>query len=224
MATKVVIYTRKSTDEAGVQENSINLQVEECNTFSKNNGFEVVKIFKEEGVSGTALLSTCHQLMSAIEAVANSKAKYLVIHKQDRISRSIAKFFQVKAMLAEVGASIAIVENGLSDERDNRFREVLKGLIDEETVLTLRKRVSETLQFKKRNGIKYTRIAPFGFTFDGSQMVQNSQEQAIIGRIQRLKMEGLSTVKIAKRLDEEGTKNRSGGKFSQMLVWKILNR
>jgi len=184
-SNKAIVYARKSIDEVGVQENSINLQIDECGTFCSANGLEVIKVFKEEGVSGTALLSSCIQLMNAIESVASCKAKYLVIHKQDRISRSIAKFFQVKAMLAEVGAQLVIVENGLENERDNRFREVLKGLIDEETVITL---------------------------------------QLVINRIVQLKETGLSTVKIAKQLNAEGIKNRTGGEFAQMLVWKILNR
>ncbi len=223
-SNKAIVYARKSIDEVGVQENSINLQIDECGTFCSANGLEVIKVFKEEGVSGTALLSSCIQLMNAIESVASCKAKYLVIHKQDRISRSIAKFFQVKAMLAEVGAQLVIVENGLENERDNRFREVLKGLIDEETVITLRKRVSEVLQFKKRNNVKYTRTPPFGFQFNGKVMAVNEAEQLVINRIVQLKETGLSTVKIAKQLNAEGIKNRTGGEFAQMLVWKILNR
>lgn len=223
---RVVFYYRKSTDTEGLQENSIQTQKEACLAFAAKHAFFVVSEHTESGVSGTTPLAECPSLLEALASVASSKAKFLAVHRSDRASRSLAKLFELKTALSQLGASLVVVEDGLPREEDDfaSIREVFAGLMAEQTVKLLRKRVSETLQAKKRRGEKFTRIAPYGFRWEGSRMVSDASEQRVIDRIKTLSKSGLSTVKVAKTLDAEGVVARKGTAFSQMLVWKILNR
>lgn len=65
---------------------------------------------------------------------------------------------------------------------------------------------------------------PYGQEMLGLERVEFEKEMKWIKRIQELNKAGLSTEKIAKRLNEEDQESRRGGKWSRSTVWRILKR
>lgn len=220
-----IIYARKSLDGEGVQENSLRVQSDACHAFASKHGLSVLALFEEVGVSGTTSFSECEALKAAMLMCQEQKIAYLLVHRADRLSRSIAKMYQVKAIFAEHGTKVVTVEDGFqNDDEVAMMREAMNAMFAEATVRLLRKRVKETLQNKKRRMEKYTRIAPYGFMWSDRKMVENPQEQVVLNRISELHSQGFSSNRIATILNSHGIFSRKGTKFSQKLVWRILNR
>lgn len=65
---------------------------------------------------------------------------------------------------------------------------------------------------------------PFGQEACGLERVESEKEMKWVKRIQELNKAGLSTERIAKRLNEEDQESRRAGKWSRSAVWRILRR
>lgn len=52
---KVALYVRVSTEEQAEEGYSISGQISTLSEYCRNNGFEIVNIYKDEGVSGKSI-------------------------------------------------------------------------------------------------------------------------------------------------------------------------
>ena len=70
------------------------------------------------------------------------------------------------------------------------------------------------MSVKRSRGERISRYAPFGWDFgqDG-RLVANAREQKVIGRMRRLRAEGLSYRGIAVRLSDEGILPKRGTRW-----------
>lgn len=89
-----------------------------------------------------------------------------------------------------------------------------------------RKRIALNTKFaldRKRDlGEPISRRAPFGYMFNGNQVVVNPAEQTIIARVHELNKMGYSEIRIAAQLASEGLLNREGKVFAQPAIRKLL--
>ena len=86
---------------------------------------------------------------------------------------------------------------------------------------TLRSRITDTLQTKKRNGMKYTHSL-FGFDTDMDRMVVNEREQKIIRKMFKMKNDGYGFTEISNHLNRNGYSIKNGNSFSRSYVSSIL--
>ena len=82
--------------------------------------------------------------------------------------------------------------------------------------------IPEPLSFEMP--VPYKGRVPFGEKKVGFEREAVALEQAIIKRIVQLKAEGLSTQKIARRLNREDHESRRTGRWTRVAVWRILQR
>lgn len=103
---KAVIYIRVS-DESQILNNSLDTQLKTCRDYAESNGYEVVKVFREEGVSAKHvqtrpamrdLLACCTLKKNQISAV--------IIYKMDRWSRNTSEGLIAINLLAKYGCNI----------------------------------------------------------------------------------------------------------------------
>lgn len=82
-----VIYVRVSTEEQAKHGYSIDAQVKNCEQFASQNGYSIVRIFKEEGLSAKDLKRP--QLNELFKYCKKNKDKidFLIFWKWDRLSR-----------------------------------------------------------------------------------------------------------------------------------------
>lgn len=217
------LYTRKSTDESGRQENSLEVQEQACREFCEANGLFVAGVFQDK-VSGTTHFGErTPGLLAAVEATVAGRG-FLVCHRSDRLSRSIAKLYEVKSVLGKSGCKVVFADEGFQDEEDefSAMREVLVSLQSQMTVGLLRKRTKEALKNRREKNLRWCRNAPFGFAWNDGSLVPNAQESAVVERMRALAASGASMLGIARTLSEEGHTSRTGKNFSHMTVRRIL--
>ena len=106
---KCVIYTRVSTDE---QTFGYSLETQEaaCKKYSEQQNLEVVKVFREEGVSAKTITNrpVLRELLSFCLDKKNSISTILV-YKIDRWSRNVAEGTTALALLAKRGIDLKSV-------------------------------------------------------------------------------------------------------------------
>ena len=189
--------------------------------YAAANGIKIVKVFREEGVSGATEWEHRPQFSEMMAAMLSNGVKTVLVERLDRCARllmvqeSIIADFQRKGLTL-----ISVNEPDLCSDDPSRIlmRQMLGAFFQYEKTLLVAKlrgarqrmRISSG---KLRGGCEGRK--PFG-TRDG--------EPEIITRILALKASGMVFNSIAETLNREGLKPRSGQKWYASVVRDILVR
>ena len=120
-------YIRVS-DPDQVQGYSLEAQESAIRQWCERNGYELVRIFSEEGKS--AHVDDIHKRLvfkPMLDAVGRHETDIVVVHTLDRWARNLRIQIEAFQMLAEVGVGFSSVmrflpDSGLSDGSSGRFR------------------------------------------------------------------------------------------------------
>lgn len=153
MSKKAVIYVRVS-DPSQIENNSLSTQEEVCRKIAKSQGYEVIKIFSEEGVSAKhiqtrpmlrELLTYCIKKSNNISAI--------FVYKYDRFSRNLEEGLATISYLAKYQISvISAIENTDESPMGTAMRNIMMtlGQLDNELK---GERVKDNMQAVFRNGL-----------------------------------------------------------------------
>ena len=103
---KVAIYTRTARKNTA----GIKAQVEMCKQYAKKNGFHVVKVYKDNGKSGTK--TKRRALRKLLKKSKKGKFCFVVIYSVDRLSRNMTDYLMLEKQLAKYGVKIISVVGG----------------------------------------------------------------------------------------------------------------
>lgn len=106
MEKRAVIYVRVS-DPSQIENHSLETQDKICREYAKTKGYEVVKLFREEGESAKHVY-TRTKLGELINFCADKKnnISYLIVYKMDRLSRNMTEGLELMSQLASYGILI----------------------------------------------------------------------------------------------------------------------
>lgn len=101
MEKKAVIYTRVS-DPSQIDNNSLDSQLEICQKFANNNGYNVVRDYREEGVSAKHIYTRpqLRELFSYCIKKSNNISA-IIVYKIDRFTRNIEEGLAAISYLAK---------------------------------------------------------------------------------------------------------------------------
>ena len=100
------------------------------------------------------------------------------------------------------------------------FVEILGSVYSLERRLTS-ERTKDIITNKKKNGKVYSRT-PYGFDRVGSELVENSYEQKVLRKINKLRKKGESYLSISRFLNRNNHKTKMGKKWSKENVYSLL--
>jgi site-specific DNA recombinase len=185
---KVVAYCRVSTDNQK-EEGTVELQINSIKEFCQNNGYELVSIFKDEGVSGgIENRPALAEMFSFLESDKDS-INAVIIWKLDRLARDlyiqehlIKKFESLKIKL--ISTKEADLDS--SDPMRKAFRQFM-GIVAELEKAFITMRLSGGRIQKAKKG-KYAggRVA-LGYSSKDKELVSNLEESKTIQKIFKLK-------------------------------------
>lgn len=89
MPHSAVISLRVSTDEQAIEGYSLAAQERACRAYCEMQGWTVVGVFVDEGISGTLPPAARPGLAAALGLLRSGQAQALVVHKLDRLARSV---------------------------------------------------------------------------------------------------------------------------------------
>lgn len=110
-----VIYYRVSTTEQAEQGFSLENQKEICLNYAAKNGIEIVKLFCDEGES--AKTADRAGLQELLRFCANKKngVGFVIVYKVDRLTRNVADYASINAMLEKFGVKLLSTTEAISD-------------------------------------------------------------------------------------------------------------
>ena len=148
------------------------------------------------------------------------------VYSLSRLSRSIVDASQITDALQKAGASLASISEkvDLSTPSGVLFFNLLLCFAQNERA-TLQDRVRSAMQYQKRQG-KRVGTVPFGWSLgpDGVTLVEQTEEQATLGRILSASAKGHSLKAIVETLEAEGRRTKNGGTWKRETVRQIVKR
>ncbi len=151
--TPVAIYARFSTDKQDSR--SADDQARRCRVFAKERGWDVVEVFKDEGVSGRSLDRPAFQAMLA-EAGKGKRCRFkaVLVDAPSRLGRDLGITWRtIFEDLAAAGIALWDVSSGSSSVQPNaRLLFGVQGLIADAYLETLRKQTHRGLESRALEG------------------------------------------------------------------------
>ncbi len=207
--TRAVIYTRKSTTAGLGQEfNSIHAQREACESYARQQGWVVLPAYYDDGgFSGASTDRPAFQRL--MEDARRKQFDVIVVHRLDRLSRSLADFVVFMAKLNDYGVSFVAVNQQIDTNTPAgklmlhmvlSFAEFERSMICERT----REKVSAARRKGKWTGGNL----PIGYDLVDKKLVVNPEEAEIVREGFRAFIELGSTIAAARHLNSLGHRTK----------------
>lgn len=213
-----VAYLRVSTDE---QHLGPDAQRASIGAWSAREGAVVVAWHEDFGVSGGAPLEERPGLLHALDAL--TPGSVLVVARRDRLARDVFVAAVIERAVARRRARVVSADGVANGDTpaDAFLRTVLDGAAAYERGL-IRRRTSDALQAKRRRGERAGTV-PWGWTADEhGRLAPARAELETAARIVALRNAGASLREIARVLDDEQRRTRTGGKIQPNQIRRIL--
>lgn len=185
--------------------------------YAKAHDIKVVKLFQEEGVSGTKDISHRPALVALIEALHSNGVKLVLVESLGRLARDLMVQESILHDLKRHGFDlVSVAEPDLCNDDPSRIlvRRIMGAFHEYEKQMIVIKLRGARQRTKTKQG-RCEGQKPYGH-YPG--------EDETLERMKDLSSAGMSATDIAATLRAEGRKTRSGGEWIQPTVSKILNR
>lgn len=230
---KLVAYIRVST--AGQVSDGYGLDVQErtVKAWAKSHGHRIVKVVREEGVSGAKDALDRPGLSEALLMVKEGDAEGLLIPRLDRLARALTVQEATLAIVWRAGGRVFTTDTGevLADDPDDPMRTAMRQVVGVFAELDRRmvvKRLRDGRAAKATAGRKAVGAYAYGTHGQGEgrdrDAAPNPQEAATVARILELRKEGKSYRAIGEQLDTEGLKPRRAARWSAMTVRSVCQK
>jgi DNA invertase Pin-like site-specific DNA recombinase len=212
--TKAFAYLRVS-GRGQVDGDGFPRQLEAIKTYAVSHGVKIVKVFREEGVTGTKETMDRPAWVEMMLALHSNGVRTVIIEKLDRLARDLMVQEATIAELRKHGfdlLSVAEPDLMATDATRVLMRQLMGAVAEYDKKQIVLKLRGARNRMRAAEGHCEGR-KPFGYR-DG--------EQAIIDRIRALAASGRSARRIAEQLNEERLPSRNGGPWRDMVVGRIL--
>lgn len=214
----VGLYPRVSTEDQSRFGHSLDEQKERMLKLCDYKNYEVYKVYEDAGISAKDMNRPAFQEM--IQDIKDGKINKIIVHKLDRLTRSIKDLEEICTFLDQNNCSLESISEDINTSSANGkfFIRMLTILAQLEI-----ERTSERTKFGMVGAVKkghFVGRAPIGYDKVDKKLVINDIESEVIRRIFDLYIKGMAANAITKLLNEEKVLNR---KWIPTLVDRILS-
>jgi DNA invertase Pin-like site-specific DNA recombinase len=200
-------YCRVSTTTQAEEGVSLDAQRQRIEAWCRANGYELAAIHTDAGLSGKRA-DNRPGLQTALAGACREKAA-LVVYSLSRLARSVPDAYGIANRLDRAGASLVLLTEAVdtTTAAGRMFFGMLAVLAAFERDLTA-ERTAAALAHKRADGQRVSGLAPFGRRFEGSRVVPDQAELAVLTRIRRMRAQGMSLRAIVAALNAGGAPAR----------------
>src|SRR6185437_10634413 len=216
---KAFAYLRVS-GKGQVDGDGFTRQLAAISKFAAANDIKIVRVFREEGVSGTTGAEERPAWMEMIQAILSNGVRTIVIERVDCVARKLMVQEAIVGDLQQRDIELLSTEEPdlLNDDPTRVLLRQFMGAIAqyEKSMIVLKLRGA-----RQRTRAKTGRCEgrkPYG------EHPEHQDERAAIGRVQELHAQGLPLLTIAATMNREGYRSRSGGLWHPTQVSRVLKR
>lgn len=206
---RVRLYARLSKDDgdADKESNSIINQLQMLRYHSKENGFDIIDEYIDDGYSGTTFNRPDLNRMIE-EALADTEASGIIVKDMSRFGRNNAMFMYY---VEEIFPNQNIQFIALNDDVDTRYDDnemmPFKSIMNEYYARDTSKKIRSVKKTTALNGGFCGSFAPYGYIVNPDnkrKLLINAETAPTVKRIFELSLQGNSVHQIARTLCKDG--------------------
>lgn len=220
---KIAAYCRVSTEKEA-QIDSLEKQIEFFNEFTKKNGYELYKLYADEGISGKQIKYR-KQFQQMMEDAKHKKFEKVVVKDVSRFARNTVDLLQSVRDLKAYGVQVDFLNNGEVMKGGSEFILTILGAMAQQESANMSKRV----KFGKDITAQKGRVPNLVFGYDKIPderytLKINEEEAKIVKEIfESYVYKGIGTTKIAWELNDRGIRTKkTKSKWVQTSIVRIL--
>ena len=205
---KIAAYCRVSTEKEA-QIDSLEKQIEFFNEFTKKNGYDLYKLYADEGISGKQIKHR-KQFQAMMQDAKAKKFEKVVVKDVSRFARNTVDLLQSIRELKSYGIEVDFLNNGEIMEGGSEFILTILGAMAQQESANMSKRV----KFGKDITAQKGRVPNIVFGYDKIPderytLKINEEESKIVKEIfENYVYKGMGTTKIAWELNERGIRTK----------------
>jgi site-specific DNA recombinase len=219
---KVIGYVRVSSLVQKEKGNSIPNQIEKIKSYCKLNGYELVDILKDDGISGMSK-SKRKDYLKLIDIMEDRNIDGVVVNDLSRIGRKMSDVVEFVDIIKKKQIEFHSIKEGINNVSNvgGLIINILSS-INQFEVEMLRNRISEVKQYKKSKDLVYGNLI-YGKSKDGNMLIDNIDELKTIKYMKYLRKKGYSYFKISDRLNKRNIKSKNGNQWYGSGVRNVLS-
>ena len=209
--TKAFVYLRVS-GKGQVGGDGLPRQERAVKEYARTNDVQIVRVFRDEGVSGTKDLEHRPGLAALVEALHSNGVRLVLIERLDRLARDLLIQETVLGDFRRKGVElVSATEPDLLKGEPVRvlFRQMVGAIAQYEKCMIVSKLKGARERARSKNGRCEGR-KPYGH-FPG--------EQGALEQMRRFRADGLAWDRIADRMNELGIKPRTSTRAGVVCKW-----
>lgn len=219
----IAAYCRVSTDKED-QLNSLQTQKEFFDEYVKRTGDHLIRLYADEGISGTKTKNRREFLRMMADA-ERGLFDMLVVKDISRFARNTVDLLQSIRKLKALGIETQFLTANMTSIGNSEFVLTIFGALAQEESANTSKRV----KFGKRMNAEKGRVPNLVYGYDKVKgdyfhLAVNEKEAAAVRQMyQWYTQEGYGMAKIASMLNERGYQTKRGAQWTQAGVSRILS-
>jgi site-specific DNA recombinase len=218
----IAAYCRVSTDKSD-QLNSLEAQKRFFTEYTEKNGHNLIKLYADEGISGTKIKNR-KEFLQLMRDAGQGLFDMVVVKDISRFARNTVDLLQSVRTLKALGIETTFLTANMTVLGQSEFVLTIFGALAQEESANTSKRV----KFGKKMNAEKGRVPNIVYGYDKTigdyfNLEINKEEANIVRQIYEwYTEEGYGAAKIANMLNEKGLKTKRNCSFSQNAVCRIL--
>lgn len=218
----IAAYCRVSTDKSD-QLNSLETQKEFFLEYTKRTGDNLIKLYADEGISGTKIKNR-KEFQRMLADAEKGLFDIVVVKDISRFARNTVDLLQSVRKLKSLGIETQFLTANMTSMGNSEFVLTIFGALAQEESANTSKRI----KFGKKMNAEKGRVPNIVFGYDKTigdyfnLSINENEAMAIRQIFQWYTEEGYGGSKIANMLNERGIKTKRGNNWSQNSVCRIL--
>lgn len=208
-------YIRVSTETQAEKGGGLDVQETAIKKYAAENGFEITRIFKDAGISGT---KENRPALDELLIETIKEGDTIIVHNTSRLWRDIFAQATIMKSVINAKANIVSIDDPEFDvykymtDPSNFMISSMMGMLDQWERMTIARKLARGRSAKANKGNKPAGICPLGYkyTADKKSIEVDPEEAAIVKRIFTELQKGSSLQKLADTLNAEGITTRNG--------------
>ncbi|UPK66527.1 recombinase family protein (plasmid) [Rhodococcus pyridinivorans] len=219
---RVVVLVRVSTG-GQLEGYGLDVQERDCRNYAHVHNMRIVKICRDEAITGKAGDDERPGLSEALQILAEGKADALLAPNLDRLARHLTQQEAILSVVWAHGKRVFTTDRGehLPDDDDDPMRTFVRQVMGAAAQLErglIVKRLKSGRRQKAESGGYATGSPPYGQRAIDGELVEHPEEAAVLRQIRVWATEGVGVRAIARRLNDAGIPSKRGGRWHPSTV------
>lgn len=218
----IAAYCRVSTDKTD-QINSLEAQKNFFTEYTEKNGHNLVRLYADEGISGTKTKNR-REFLRLMKDAKQGLFEMVVVKDISRFARNTVDLLQNIRTLKALGIETTFLTSNMTVLGQSEFVLTIFGALAQEESANTSKRV----KFGKKMNAEKGRVPNFVYGYDKTigdyfNLSINEKEAQVIRQIYNWYLNaGYGAAKISNMLNEKGIRTKRNCKWSQNAICRIL--